>query len=472
MMPFVDRQAELEGLRALWRSDRAEFVVVYGRRRVGKTSLLRVFTQEVPNLYWMATLGAEPALRAEFSETVHRARRPSAGEAPIYPSWEAALLALAELAEHDRFVAVIDEFPYLVAADSSIASVLQRVWDESLQRSRLMLVLCGSHLGMMEREVLSYGAPLYGRRTGQIDLGPLPLSALADLYSRYDAGQRMETYAILGGIPAYLAQFDDERTVLENVEQRVLDPLGFLYREPEFLLREELRDPRLYQALLLAIAQGRTRLSEIAQVVGLERTSVPGYLKVLGDLRLIERRVPVTEPRPATSRRGIYKLRDSFLSFYYRFIAPQASFLERGYREPLMRRIAEQLPVFVAGAFEEQCRLWLFSQTATMPFLPEQIGSWWDDEDEIDVVAASHSERKLLVGECKWWSRPVGANVLSELRRRAARLEAQHWTVAGYFLFSRSGFTPELEAAARRGEVRLVSVDEVARPDASSAGPG
>lgn len=461
MMPFVDRQAELSGLRSMWRSDRAELAVVHGRRRMGKTALLREFVRDVPHLFWMATLGAEPVLRADFSTAIERARRPTSGEAPIYPSWQAALLALAELAQRERLVAVLDEFPYLVTADPSLPSVLQRVWDESLQRSHLMLVLCGSQLGMMEREVLSYGAPLYGRRTGQIDLGPLPASSLAYLYPRYDASQRMEAYAVLGGIPAYLAQFSDQQSILENIEQQVLDPLGFLYREPEFLLREELRDPRLYQAILLAIAQGRTRLSEIAQVVGLDRTAVPGYLKVLTDLRLVERRVPVTEPRPATSRRGIYRLRDNFLSFYYRFVAPQASLLEGGYRAPLVRRIAEQLASLVAEAFEEQCRLWLLAQAEVLPFVPEQVGSWWDGEDEIDVVAVSHTERRMMVGECKWWAGPVGANVLAELRRRAARLEALGWSVAGHYLFARSGFTPELEQAAARGEVRLVSVDQV-----------
>ncbi len=302
---FVDRESELASLEAAWRSERAELIVVYGRRRVGKTALLRAFCENQPSAFWVASPSSEALLRRSFTDAIWQADHPGGGAAGYsYESWERAFLALGELAAERRLVVVIDEFPYLANADPSIPSVLQKVWDERLQHTRLMLILCGSHIGMMERELLEYRAPLYGRRTGQIHLRPLPLRAAAALFPAYDAVQQIETYAVLGGIPAYLTQWDSREPLLVNVEQRILNPASYLYLEPQFLLREELQEPRNYFALLQAIAQGKTRLNEISQATGMERGPASRYLAILQDLHLVERRVPVTERQPDKSRRG------------------------------------------------------------------------------------------------------------------------------------------------------------------------
>ena len=268
---FVDRESELASLESAWRSERAEFIVVYGRRRVGKTALLRVFCENRPSAFWVASLSSDAILRQGFTDAIWQADHPEGESAGYsYGSWERAFLALAELAGDRRLVVVMDEFPYLVNADPSIPSVLQKVWDERLQHTRLMLILCGSHIGMMERELLQYRAPLYGRRTGQIYLKPLPLRATTALFPEYDAVQQIETYAVLGGIPTYLTQWDSRQPLLTNVEQRILNPASYLYLEPQFLLREELQEPRNYFALLQAIAQGKARLNEISQATGME----------------------------------------------------------------------------------------------------------------------------------------------------------------------------------------------------------
>lgn len=468
---FVDREFELAFLESAWRSERAELIVVYGRRRVGKTALLRAFCENRLNAFWVASLSSETILRRSFTDAVWQADHPGNGTAGYtYENWERAFLALGELATDRRLIVVIDEFPYLSHADASIPSVLQKVWDERLHHTRLMLILCGSHIGMMERELLEYRAPLYGRRTGQIHLRPLPLRAITGLFPEYNAVQQIETYAVLGGIPAYLTQWDSRQSLLTNIEQRILNPASYLYLEPQFLLREELQEPRNYFALLQAIAQGKTRLNEISQATGMERGPASRYLAILQDLRLIERQVPVTERQPDKSRRGVYRLRDPFLTFWFRFVAPYFSTLEVGHTAPIAQLVADGLSHFVGPVFEDLCREWVAEQAALqrLPFVPQRIGAWWNNEEEIDLVAVS--DDALLLGECKWTNRPVGANILDDLKRKAHALLASEKSTSvirprlHYALFARAGFTPELQDTARAAGILLVGPDDLLAP--------
>lgn len=387
---FVDRERELAFLERTWDSGRAELVVVYGRRRVGKTALLRTFCQHRPHTFWVASLSSEAILRQSFTDALWQTSHPSDPSAGfIYESWERAFGALADLAASQRHCVVIDEFPYLAGSDPSVPSVLQKVWDERLQYTNVMVVLCGSHIGMMERQTLDYQAPLYGRRTGQMQLHPLPLHASALLLPLHDPVDQIETYAVLGGIATYWSQFDAQSSLLTNIEQRILNPASYLYQEPLFLLREELQEPRNYFAILQAIAQGRTRLNEVVQITGMERGPASRYLAILQDLRLVERRVPITESQPDKSRKGIYRLRDPFLAFWFRFVAPYVSILESGHTTPVARRIESELSTFLGLPFEDICREWLTEQAALgrLSFLPERIGSWWDGQEEIDIAA-------------------------------------------------------------------------------------
>lgn len=465
---FVDREFELSFLESAWRSGRAELIVVYGRRRVGKTALLRVFCENRLSAFWVASLSSEAILRRSFTDAVWQAEHPGNGTAGYtYENWERAFLALGDLATDRRLVVVIDEFPYLVNADPGIPSVLQKVWDERLQHTQLMLILCGSHIGMMERELLGYRAPLYGRRTGQIHLRPLPLRATAALFPEYDPAQHVETYAVLGGIPAYLTQWDGRQSLLANIEQRILNPASYLYLEPQFLLREELQEPRNYFALLQAVAQGKTRLNEISQATGMERGPASRYLATLQDLQLIERRVPVTESQPDKSRRGVYRLRDPFLAFWFRFVAPHISTLERGHTAPIAQLVSDGLSHFVGLVFEDLCRDWVAEQAARqqLPFILQRIGSWWNNEEEVDLVAMS--DEALLLGECKWTNRPVGTNILDDLKRKGhALLVSEKRTQSTkpqvhYALFARAGFTSGLHDVARAEGVLLVGPDDL-----------
>ena len=457
---FVDRERELAFLERAWASEQAEFIVVYGRRRIGKTALLRVFCADRPHTFWVASLSSEALLRRGFTQALWQTAHPESPEPGFtYEGWERAFQAMADLSTGRRHIIVIDEFPYLVSAEPSVPSVLQKVWDERLQHTHLMLVLCGSHIGMMEREVLTYRAPLYGRRTGQIYLRPLPLRAATLFFPRYTPVQQIEAYAVLGGTPAYLARFDDRELLLTNIEKNFLDPAGFLYMEPQFLLREELREPRNYFAILQAIAQGNTRLNEIVQATGLGRQPASRYLAVLQDLGLVERHVPVTELRPDKSRKGIYRLRDPFLRFWFRFVAPHFSALERGNITWVAKLVAAELTNFVAPVFEDLCRDWVEEQglQERLPFIPQRVGAWWSRQEEVDIVAIGEAE--ILFGECKWAAKPVGTNILDDLKRKSRIVMEQHrerWAQTHYALFSRSGFTPALKKRAEDEGVLLI----------------
>ncbi|NOZ70774.1 MAG: ATP-binding protein [Chloroflexi bacterium] len=445
---FVNRKEELAFLEEHYRSGRAELFVVYGRRRVGKTELLRVFCQDKAHVFFIATTASDESQLARFSEQI-LAFQGLSSTGLVFPSWDSAFEQMAALP--GRPVVVLDEFTYLTGGNQAIPSILQKVWDTTLKRSNIFLILCGSYVGMMEREVLSYGAPLYGRRTGSWRLDPLDLVAAAQFVPAYDTIQALETWAILGGIPYYLETFDDRQPVLDNVQNHILHPRSLLYDEPRLLLMEELREPRNYFSILQAIAHGRTRRNEIGQAAHLPLSSVGKYLDVLRSLGIVERQVPITETRPEKSRKGIYGIQDPFLRFWFRFVHPFRDRLELGYVDAILaEKVRLQLDQFVAKAFEQAAQ-WFISRQAQqgrLPMTPTRVGRWWSPQGEIDLVALDDRNKELLVGECKWTKRPVGINVLEELKRKASLLPGGPWQRIVYTLFAKQGFTAALQALA------------------------
>ena len=458
---FINREEELAGLETHCRSGKAELFILYGRRRVGKTELLRVFCQGKPHIFFIATTASREAQLARFTGQVLTFQDiPAAGL--IFPSWDNAFERLAQLP--GRPVVVLDEFTYLVGGDPAIPSILQKAWDTVLRHSQVFLVLCGSYVGMMEREVMGYRSPLYGRRTGSWMLDPLSLTAAAQFVPAYDPVQVIETWAILGGIPFYLETFDDRLSVLENVRRQILHPRSLLHDEPRLLLMEELREPRNYFSILQAIAHGRTRRNEIAQAAHLPPASVGKYLHVLRGLRIVERRMPVTETRPDKSRRGIYRIADPFLRFWFRFVHPFKDRLELGWLDAVVNEeVRPNLDSFVAEPFEEAAHWYIAgqSQRGALPFSLSRLGRWWSPQGEIDLVGWNERTRDLVVGECKWTERPVGVNILDELRGKVSLLPGGPWNRVMYVLFSKRGFTEALQARSAEGEVLLVTAADI-----------
>jgi len=316
----------------------------------------------------------------------------------------------------------------------------------------------------MERELMTYRAPLYGRRSRQLLIRPMDWTALRQFFPRWNPVQQVTAYAVLGGIPSYWEQFEPAHTVEANIRERILRPNNLLYLEPLFLVYEELREPRNYLGILHAIAQGHRQMRDIAAASGVPRSNLPRYLETLRDLHLVERRVPVTERHPERSRRGLYALSDNYLNFYFRFVAPYREDLEQGYVERAWQAIDQQLNAFVGTtAFEDLCRQWVNrrGRRGHLPFVPEQVGSYWDRQTQVDVVGLNWSQQTALLGEVRWTLRPLGVQALDELRAKSsAVLPAPDWHVH-YALFSRSGFTEQLTAQADSENVWLVGLEDI-----------
>jgi hypothetical protein len=457
---FIDREPEIKSLLERMTSSKAELVIVYGRRRIGKTELLRNAFAKTRAIYFVADLGADQDQRRRFSEAVHLSYPTPLLQADIPPGWDPLLRYIITLAEKDRIVLVLDEFPYLCSSDPALPSVLQRIWDEVGKDSKLYLILCGSFISFMEREVLGHKSPLYGRRTGQILLHPLSLRTLKTFFPGYSPEERITAYAIFGGVPAYLIQFSDKLSIRQNIEKQILKPTAFLHDEVRFILMEELRDPKHYLSILRSIAFGNTRMNDIVQRTGIDRGPVSKYLSVLQDLRLIERETPVTEEHPEKSRKGIYRLSDSFFRFWFRFVLPYKSRLVEGAeRKVLEEEILPHLDNFIGQAFDKICveLLRYLVDEKEIKLSYDRAGRWWNGNEEIDLVAVAGDE-PVFAAECKWSKRPVGIDILKDLRRKVSLISPKGLRLG---LFSRSGFTKEITDLGRNGEIQLIDVRKI-----------
>jgi uncharacterized protein len=465
---FVNRTTELDYLTKVSQEHRARFLIIYGRRRIGKTELLRHFARGVPHLFFSADLSSEQEQLRQFTEQIHRVTGDPFLQSQPFTSWEALLQYLfTHVVEHAPLI-IIDEFPYLCAGNAVLPSILQKVWDETGKHVAVFFIVCGSYMSFMEKEVLGNKSPLFGRRTGQMLLEPMTFHDIEAFFPHSSKAERVGMYAVLGGTPAYLQRFAPEKTFEQNIKDEILDKNAMLYSEPRFLLMEELREPSLYFAILKAIAFGRNRLNAIVQETGIrERQTVNKYLSVLKELYMVQREVPITETQPHTSRKGIYRLCDPFFRFWFRYVFPNLSYLEEGDIEYVWRhKILPGLESFIGPIFEQICiqALKQKNRCNALPFKASRIGRWWDRQHEVDIVAydgesggtetVGSPTGNYLLCECKWTSKPMSLNVLENLRANAA-----FFPQAGriyYGLFSKSGFRDDLrDAAATRDDVLL-----------------
>lgn len=463
MRIFVDRDAELRALEREYVREGSSFVVVYGRRRVGKTELISQFIRDKRALYYLATEEPELQNLESFQSVVADFLQSDLLRTARVSRWEDVFREIARACgpAGERAVIVIDEFQYLGKANPAYPSIFQRVWDTMLKDANVMLILCGSLISLMRDQVLSEESPLYGRRTAQIRMGQIPFSHYREFLPGRSTRELVERYAVTGGVPKYIELFEDEKDVYSAISSNVLDRSGFLYDEPNFLLRREVPDVGTYFALIRAIAGGARRPNEISRDFGLKQTSLGKYLKTLIDLDVLEREVPVTEGNPNKSKKSLYRIKDNFLQFWFRFVLPNLSYLETGRTSAVERRVRDHfIDGHLAYVYEDVCRerLWELTDSGELGFVPERVGRWWSGSDEIDVVGLSAGEKRAVWGECKFWKDPGGANVLRTLEEKVARVPWERDTRADSFaLFSVSGFTDELRRiAAARGDVLLV----------------
>ncbi|WP_265110655.1 ATP-binding protein [Halosolutus halophilus] len=456
MERFVNREDELSRLRGCYRSDAAEMVVIFGRRRLGKTQLVQHSLSDRDDaVVYQAT---ETTSQIQLDEFVTVAADTFPGITEIKQNWEALL---GYLGEQDGIV-VLDEFPYLIDADESLPSVIQRLWDQRLRSTSGTFVLVGSSISMMEEATLLGNSPLYGRFTEKLDLRPLNFSAAQEfLPDGYSPEERIFMWGIFGGVPYYLDGVDLNQNLGSVLTQEVLSQKGYLHNEPEYVLRTELTDPNRYFAILTAIAAGKTTSNEIAQAVGIDGKQISTYTQKLERLRLIEREVPLTEEK-AKSRRGRYRILDPLFRFCFRFVYGNEDRYERLGEDAYEAVIEPELPDFVSQEFENLCQDALPNLYPEATFL--DIGRWWYKEHEVDVVGFT-TDGTMVVGECKFTNAPLDYSALASLENHAAEIR---WTPntgnidTEYALFTRSGATQSVqEAVAERDDLQLFELSDV-----------
>lgn len=455
MKRFVDREQEMNTLQREYERNGSSLVVLYGRRRVGKTTLISEFIKDKKALFFLASEESESQNRLAFQEKTAEFLDCDLLQNVEVKSWDVLFKAIMDTPFDSKPVIVLDEFQYLGKANPAFPSIFQRIWEEILKDKDVMVILCGSLISMMQSQTLAYGSPLYGRRTAQIRLKQIPFGYYHEFFPDKSRKELIEMYAVTGGVPKYIELFSQSRDIYSAIESCVLNRSGYLYDEPHFLLQQEVSEVGSYFSIIKAIAAGNTKLSAIAGVLEVKSTSLTKYLKTLIDLDILEREVPVTEDNPEKSKRGLYKIKDNYLRFWFAFVYPNMSFIESGHSRIVMDKIRKSLVRnHIAFVYENVCkeRMWEMNAEGVWPFYFSKLGRYWDAKEEIDIAAIDPEGKNLILGECKYWQEPVGFGVLRDLEAKAKtvvweRNERKTW----YVLFSASGFTEELklEAEAR-----------------------
>lgn len=399
-------------------------MVVYGRRRVGKTTLIKEFLKKKIAFYFLATEELESQSMKRLAGVVARTTKTAYLQKAVFTDWLDLFRVIAEYKPEEKKVLVIDEFPYLVKTNPAFPSILQNAWDAILKGSNVMRILSGSLISMMQKHALSYDSPLYGRRTAQMRLSPL---SFTEIYGamKMPFEQAVEQYAVTGGVPKYLEFFADDRRLEEQLKDVVLSKNGFLYEEPNFLLKNESVTAVNYFSIIKAIADGNHKLGKIASVLGQETSALTPYLSTLANLMFIEKKTPVTEKNPEKSRKGLYFISDNFIRFWFRYIYPLKGELELDNMQIVLDEIRKDfVEKFVAFTYEDICRN-IFAdlcKNGRISFVPSRIGSYWlndiDGDTEIDVMAVDHQNKRVFAGECKYHAKPVDVSVYFALKKR------------------------------------------------------
>ena len=452
-MKFLGREKEILDLEKEYARD-GGFVVIYGRRRIGKTTLIKQFIKSKTAFYFLATKEVESQSMKRFAGVIARTTGNSVLQKAAFSDWLDLFQAVADYKPNEKKVLVIDEFPYLVKVNDSFPSILQNAWDEILKDSNVMLILCGSLISMMKKHALSYESPLYGRRTAQMRIAPLPFTTVYEnqkLSFEEAAGQ----YSITGGVPKYMEFFSDGQPLYEQIKENVLSKNGFLYEEPNFLLTDEVQVPTNYFSIIKVIADGNHKLGTIAGILGLETSALTPYLKTLSELGFIEKQVPVTEKNAEKTRKGLYFISDNFLRFWFRYVYPYKGELEIDNMQISLDELDKDFKEkFLAFAYKDICKE-IFARLCSdkaIDFTPSKIGSYWLNDKsgntQIDVMAVDTVNKRLFAGECKYHNQPVDADVYFELVKKvdnSAEIKSafKGYTVI-YGVFSKSGFTSRM----------------------------
>lgn len=458
---FIGRERELNTLNKLYRSGRFEFAVIYGRRRVGKTALINEFANGKDTIFFT---GVETNAKQNLDNFSRCIMEYSTGinADSSFSSFQSALEYVFELAKAKRIVLVIDEYPYVARASKSLASTLQLLIDKNKDSSKLFLILCGSSMSYMEDHVLAYKAPLYGRRTAQLKIDPFDFFEVCRYFTKFSDIDKALAYGVIGGTPQYLTQMDDSLSIEENIKRTYLNSASSIFEEPNNLLKQEVREPAIYNAVITAIATGCSKMNEISTKIDEDTSVCATYIRNLITLGIIKKESPYGEK---SSRKTIYSIEDNMFRFWYRFVPENTSIISRGASDLAYKRIAPELSSYMGGVFEEICKqyLWKLLLDGNCAVNFSDLGRWWGTnpktktQEEIDIMGTDKDS--ALFAECKWTNERVDLSVLETLVERSKLFPYQK---KYFYLFAKNGFTKGcIDKATEMENVSLISYHEM-----------
>lgn len=460
---FLGRTRELDTLNQLYNREGFQMPVIYGRRRIGKTRLIREFCKNKRFIFYTGTLDESDICLKDFTESIKESEPQNTFLQTIdsFASWNSAFDYITTLAS-ERIVLVIDEYPYLAKSCPAISSILQKYIDTKWKGTKLYLILSGSSMSFMEKQVLGYESPLYGRRTSQIKLMKMDYYDSIKFFHGWSAQDKLYAYSACDGIPQYLEIFSRWGSFREAVENEYLLSNGGLIDEPELLIKEELREPSIYNSIIESIANGANKNNEIANRIGKTANNLTPYINNLIALEIIEKRTPVEE---TSAKKTILVITDKMFYFWYRFITKCRFQIAMGLNEAAFeKKIQPYMPEYFGIVYEEICRQYIMRLTASQRIkdVYDDYGKWWGtnpetkQQEEIDFAAVSKD--KIITGECKWTNEQVGYSVFNTLVERSSLIRKNR--EIEYYIFSKSGFDEKISQSTDKN-LTLVSLEEL-----------
>jgi len=455
-MKFYNRKNELKALNQWWKEDNSHLIVVYGKRRVGKTALCLEFAKDKSHFYYLCER-IDPKLQLKkISREIALFFKDDFISSVGFDDWEQLFQYIAS--KKKKFVFIIDEFPYLAESEPGISSIFQKGWDLYLSKSPVFLILNGSSIGMMEKYVLDYKAPLYGRRTGQIFVEPFKYHDFNEMFPDLSFEKKLLIYSMVGGTITYIKPFISCKNIWDIVEEKILTKESFLYEEIEFLLREELREPRNYFSILQSMSLGKRKLSEIINDTGMDKSSISSYISILSNLHIVKKEIPITEKIPEKSKKGLYSISDNYFNFWFKYLFRNKSLLESGKVKVVLELIKASIHELLSKNYELVAR-----EIIDLNFAKDYqvTGMWRDKEKEIDLVALENTKKNILLGEVKWSNKQVGTNIYLDLIEKSKHVDWFNKSrTEKYILFSKSGFTIDMISLSEKEKVILVEKDD------------
>ena len=460
---MIGRVDELQQLERFYSSTKFEFLTMYGRRRIGKTTILREFADRHKAVFFSAQEKNDSLNLLDFSKTLQNFFEGTFISS--FQNWEAAFEYITKKAFGEKIVLIIDEFPFLAEPNPSIKSILQQTIDHIWKEKNIFLILCGSSVSFMLNDVMGYKSPLYGRITGNMEVKPFDYFESAEFFPDYDKTEKAIAYGILGGVPRHLEAFSPVLSLEENIKNNLLMEGSFLNDEPQTLLRIELREPSVYNSILEAISNGCNKICEIADRIHEEKSKCSKYMLTLQTLRLIEKCVPCTESE--TSKKGIYEITDNYYKFWYRYIFTNHNYYSMLGVELSCDEIMESINDYMGPVFEKICEQYLVraARAKKLPFIPYKMGKWWGNnplikaQDDVDIIAFDKSGKKALFCECKFRNKPMPMEEYDDLLMAAQMFK--HVEEKYFMFFSKSGFTEPVKERAERENVQLLTIGDL-----------